>query len=115
MPTSKELNNDWSAESTWGAEGLDISLLSEGNEAKGEVPQTNGQINIRQYLTGDGCDLEPGEASASPEQISTTKWATDGVTMTLSLSGESELIEEHEENLVEAVEGALPDGWERVN
>lgn len=111
----KELNNDWSAEATWGAEGLDISLLSEGNEANGEVPQTNGQVYVREYLTGDDCDLDPGEASSSPEQIRTTKWATEGVTMTLTLSGRSELIKQHEDGLVDAVEGALPDGWERVD
>lgn len=113
IPRSKELNNDWKAESTWGADGLEISLLSEGNEAKGEVPHANAQMNIPQYLQSEECDLEPGEASPSPEEISTTMWATEGVTMTLTLTGESELIDVHEGPIASKVEEVLPDDWEK--
>jgi hypothetical protein len=117
---AKALNNDWSSESTIWGNGFRVDIETEGNEADGEVPHTNADIALGNYLRSDDNDFTGNGRPESADGVTvearvTQKWAVSGVTMTLALAGEQDVINGEFDGLREAIAESLPDEWEEVN
>jgi len=112
ITAAKEQNNDWSNETTlWGA-GFEIEIVTEGNEAEGEVPATNAWIAAESHLKSDDCPLEPGDQPNSFTDEKTTRFVGDQVEMFVTMKTMNDELMSEYEPLVETVEDVIPDDWE---
>ncbi len=128
----KELNNDWSAESNLWTAGFESIVKTEGNEARGEVPHVNVNRAVENHLRSmqDGLPNVRRRPESHDAEESVT-FATDGVTMTVSLVADDEqvaeafkdqdrfdtaeeLVEGLFDGIREVVKDTLPEEWEEI-
>lgn len=116
MPTPKERNNSWSAETTRWGESFIIRCYTEGAEDPGDIAHVNATHEIDSILYSDETEFSGGNIPDSPGALNppsegNAQFAAPGVEMLITLEGTAELIDAEFNQLVDSVGEALGDEW----